>query len=152
MDTAHDSTPDTPTPGPRGDLRALDRLVGTWDLSAESAGTVRYEWMDGGHFLLQHVNMSSEGEPAATGVEFIGHWRPYGEEADPMIRSRFYGSSGDTLDYVYEVDGDTLTIWAGDVGSPAYYRGRFSADDRTLDGSWVYPGGGGYHSIATKRD
>ena len=29
-------------------LRTLDRLVGTWDVSGESAGTVRYEWMDGG--------------------------------------------------------------------------------------------------------
>ena len=24
-----------------------------------------------------------------------------------------------TLDYVYEVDGDTLTIWGGEKGSPA---------------------------------
>jgi hypothetical protein len=55
-----------------------------------------------------------------------------------------------TLDYVYEIDGDTLTIWSGEKGSPAYYRGTFSADGNTLTGSWVYPSGGGYDAVSTK--
>ena len=29
-------------------LRALDRLVGTWELSGDVGGTVTYEWMEGG--------------------------------------------------------------------------------------------------------
>ncbi|WP_079573683.1 hypothetical protein [Krasilnikoviella flava] len=52
---------------------------------------------------------------------------------------------------VYELTDDTLTIWAGAKGSPAYFEGTFSADGRTLDGEWVYPGGGGYRSVMTRR-
>ena len=33
-------------PEPSPDLRSLDRLVGTWDLSEDMRGTVTYEWMD----------------------------------------------------------------------------------------------------------
>jgi hypothetical protein len=53
-----------------------------------------------------------------------------------------------TLDYVYELEGDALKIWAGEKGSPAYYEGTFGGD--TLSGEWVYPGGGGYTSTATR--
>lgn len=55
-----------------------------------------------------------------------------------------------TLDYVYEVDGDILTIWGGEKGSPAYYQGRFSTDGNILTGGWVYPRGGGYEAISTR--
>jgi hypothetical protein len=51
---------------------------------------------------------------------------------------------------VYELDGDTLTIWAGERGSPAYYKGTFSADGNSCAGAWVYPGGGGYESTMTR--
>jgi hypothetical protein len=55
-----------------------------------------------------------------------------------------------TLDYVYEIEGDTLTIWGGERGSPAYYTGQFSKDGNTLTGGWVYPGGGGYKAVSTR--
>lgn len=48
----------TPTPNP--DLRSLDRLVGTWQVSGEAQGTVTYEWMEGGFFLIQHVDLQHE--------------------------------------------------------------------------------------------
>ena len=41
---------------------------------------------------------------------------------------------GDTLDYVYELEGDTLTIWAGEKGSLAYAKGTFSEDGNTGSG------------------
>ena len=65
-------------------------------------------------------------------------------------RGRFYDSTGNTLDYVYELDGDTLTIWGGAKGSPAYYRGTFSPDGTAVTGEWTYPGGGGYRSTMTR--
>jgi hypothetical protein len=76
--------------------------------------------------------------------------KSFGEEPGEDVKSRFFGNMGDTLDYVYEVDGNILTIWGGDRGSPAYYRGEFSPDGNTLTGCWVYPGGGGYDSTATR--
>ena len=55
-----------------------------------------------------------------------------------------------TPDYVYEIDGDTLTIWGGEKGSPASYRSQFSKDGSVNAGAWVYPGGGGYKSTMTR--
>ena len=37
---------------PSSDLRRLDRLVGTWELSGDVQGRVTYEWMEGGFFLI----------------------------------------------------------------------------------------------------
>jgi hypothetical protein len=136
-----------PTPGP--DLRALDRLVGTWTISGGAQGTAAYEWMEGGFFLLQRVELERHGMKVK-GMEVIGHERPFGAEPSADIRSRFYDNMGNTLDYVYELEGDTLTIWGGEKGSPAYYQGRFSEDGDTITGAWVYPGGGGYESTATR--
>lgn len=67
--------------------------------------------------------------------------------ADPA--ETHYDSQGNTLDYVYEVEGDTLTIWGGEKGSPADFRGTFSADGNVNDDEWVYTGGGGYQSTMT---
>ena len=151
MSHEHQQATDSfPKATPNPDLKALDRLVGTWTLSGDTHGTVTYEWMEGGFFLLQHVNLDQDGQPTR-GLEVIGHRQRYGETPSPDICSRFYGfGNGATLDYVYEVAGDTLTIWSGERGSPAYYRGTFSPDGDTLEGRWVYPGGGGYASTATR--
>jgi hypothetical protein len=139
----------TPQPTPSAALRRLDRLVGEWTLSGGVEGTVRYEWMDGEFFLLQHVDLEQDGQKI-TGMEVIGNLRPFGEEPSADVHSRFYDSTGNSLDYVYEIEDDTLTIWSGGRGSPAYFRGTFSEDDQTMTGAWVYPGGGGYDSRMTR--
>lgn len=125
-------------------LRTLDRLVGTWKITGGSTGTVTYRWMEGAPFLIQDVDLDSESGPTK-GMEVIGQLRPFMGEPSEDIWSRYYGSSGETFDYVYELEGDTLTIWGGQKGSPAYYRGTFDGD--TVTGAWHYPGGGGYDSV-----
>jgi hypothetical protein len=136
-----------PTPDP--DLKRLDKLVGTWTVSGGAHGKVTYEWMEGGFFLMQHVDLEQDGQKIK-GMEIIGHLRPFGAAPSDEIRSRYYDTMGNTLDYVYEIDGNTLTIWAGEKGSPAYYTGTFSDDGHTCTGNWVYPGGGGYESTMTR--
>ena len=140
-----DRTPppvDPSLPYPSPGLQRLDRLVGTWQVSGpEIEGEVIYEWMEGRHFLVQRFDLVHAGRPT-TGIEIIGHLRRFGEAPSADLHSRVYDTAGNTLDYVYEVDGDTLTIWGGERGSPAYYRGTFSADGDTNAGAWVYPGGG----------
>jgi hypothetical protein len=137
------------TPNP--DLKSLDQLVGTWKVSGPDIdGKVWYEWMEGGFFMLQHVDFVHGGWKIK-GIEIIGHFQPFGEEPSKDIKSRFYSFlDGMTLDYVYEVDGDTLTIWGGEKGSPAYYKGKWSDDGNTNSGGWVYPGGGGYEATMTR--
>ena len=137
-------------PKPNPDLKSLDRLIGTWKQAGELKGEITYEWVEGGFFLLQHVDFI-HGENKIKGMEIIGHESTFGSEPSMEIKSRFYSFlDGMTLDYVYEMEGDTLTIWGGEKGSPAYYKGTFSADGNTLTGEWVYPGGGGYQSTSTR--
>lgn len=138
------------TPAPGEAVAALDRLVGEWTVTGGAEGVIRYEWMPGRFFLLQHVELAQFGQ-SVTGIEVIGNLHPFGEPVGADVVSRFYDSMGNTLDYVYELDGDTLTIWAGTKDSPAYFRGNFSDGDRVLDGEWIYPGGGGYASTMTRR-
>ncbi|MFC9970829.1 hypothetical protein ACFVH6_07995 [Spirillospora sp. NPDC127200] len=138
---------DTQQPSP--EVKALDRLVGTWKVTGGVEGTVRYEWMPGRFFLIQHVDLTQFGEPV-TGMEIIGNLRPFGEPTGADVMSRYYDSTGNTFDYVYEMIGDELTIWGGAKGSPAYFRGTFNAEGTVLSGEWVYPGGGGYASTMTR--
>ena len=84
-------------PQPNPDLRSLDKLIGTWKVSGEASGTVRYERVEGGFFLLQHVELGR-----SRGLEVIGHEHRYGEEPSADIKSRYYGfGEGETLDYTY---------------------------------------------------
>lgn len=137
-------------PKPNPDLKSLDRLIGTWKQSGEVEGEITYEWAEGGFFLIQHVDLMQYGN-RIKGIEVIGHESIFGAEPSTEIKSRFYSFlDGMTLDYVYEMEDDTLTIWGGQKGSPAYYKGMFSKDGNTLTGSWVYPGGGGYEAVSTK--
>jgi hypothetical protein len=133
------------------DLKSLDRLIGTWQLGEDTTGTVTYEWLPGGHFLVQNFDLTVH-DHTVTGIEVIGHLKPFGEEPSDEIWSRAFDNAGNTLDYVYEVTGDTLTIWAGEKHSPAFYRGEFSADGRTNVGEWTYPDGGGYRSSMTRTE
>jgi hypothetical protein len=138
---------------PSTDLENLDRLVGTWKVSdptGEGAvdGQVSYEWLEGGFFLIQRVDLLQDGQ-RTRGIEVIGHERPFGGETGADVVSRYYDNAGNTLDYVYEIDGDTLTIWGGQKGSPAYFRGTFDHDGDTLTGEWVWPDGG-YASSMTR--
>ncbi len=138
--------PEQQLPTPNPDLKSLDRLVGTWEVSGGAQGTVSYEWMEGGFFLIQHVELNQK----TKGMEIIGHEQKFGAEPSQDIKSRYYDNMGCTFDYVYELEGDTLIIWGGEKGSPAYYKGTFSSDGNTITGDWVYPGGGGYSSVSKR--
>ena len=127
---------------PNPDLRSFERLVGTWRVSGDATGQVRYEWLDGGFFLMQHFDLVHGGR-AIKGIEIIGHLHPFEGEPTGDIRTRVYSfSDGLTLDYVYELEGDTLTIWGGMKGSPSFYRGTFAEGGDTVTGGWQWPGGG----------
>jgi hypothetical protein len=136
-------------PNPDPDLKSLDVLVGNWEISGDAQGQATFEWMEGGFFLIQHVDVEQYGQ-RIKGIEIIGHEREFGAEPSEDIKSRFYDTMGNTLDYVYEVEGNTLTIWGGEKGSPAYYQGTFSDNFNVVRGNWVYPDGGGYTSTMTR--
>lgn len=144
-----DMTTQPATVEPSEELRKLDRMVGTWRISGGAEGTIRFEWLPGGFFLLQHVDLVQDGH-RIRGIEVIGHERPFGGEPSKEIKSRFYDADGNTLDYVYEVGEDgTLTIWGGEKGSPAYCTSTLSENGDTVTATWVWPGGG-YQTVGTR--
>jgi NAD(P)-dependent dehydrogenase (short-subunit alcohol dehydrogenase family) len=55
---------------------------------------------------------------------------------------RLSETDGLTLDYVYELDGRTLTIWFMRKDSDNRYKGTFSKDGKAFKGAWAWPGGG----------
>ena len=137
-------------PKPYAGLRSLDRLVGTWNVSGpDIKGQVRFEWLEGGFFLVQHVDVEHDGRKIK-GIEIIGYKREFGAtKPSKDIRSHWFGNTGETLAYVYEVDNNTLTIWGGEKGSPAYYKGKWNDNGDMNTGAWVWPGGG-YESTMTR--
>lgn len=134
---------------PSDKVKMLERLVGTWELSGDSTGTVTYRWMEGGFFLIQDIDITVFGS-SVKAVEYIGHLHPFGQEQSEDIWSRVYDTQGNTLDYVYELEGNELTIWGGEKGSPAYFKGTFTDND-TNEGAWTYPGGGGYSTTMKRK-
>jgi hypothetical protein len=76
------------SPGPNPDLKSLDRLVGT-KVSGEAQGEIRYEWEEGGFFLVQHFDLNHDGH-MIKGIEVIGHLQGLGEEPGQEFRTRVY--------------------------------------------------------------
>lgn len=116
------STTQPQPPQPDPDLRRLDRLLGTWNVSGGAQGRVTYEWMEGGFFLLQHVELEQDGQKVR-GIEIIGHERQFGAEPSqeitsgtPRLRVRATGAIPHDL--------------GRREGSPAYSQGRFGDDGR----------------------
>lgn len=122
---------------PYAALRQLDRLVGTWEVSGSFfQGTISFEWMEGGFFLVQRVD-GRAGERTIRGVEYIGY-----DEDTQTLRSHYMDIHGATFTYTWAVDGDAIRIWFGDQGSDNFFEGRFCEDGRSYSGSWQWPGGG----------
>ncbi len=55
---------------PHPDLKSLEKLVGTWNLSGDTQGQITYEWMEGGFFLMQQVDFEHDGH-RIKGLEII---------------------------------------------------------------------------------
>jgi hypothetical protein len=118
-------------------------LVGRWKLTGGADGEIRFDWMDGGHFLIQHFDLLMFHGGRVRGMEVIGHLHRLHEEPSKEIWTRVYSAlDGLTLDYVYERNGRKLTIWFMKKDSDNRYVGTFSKDGNSFHGAWKWPGGG----------
>ena len=126
-------------------MHTLDRLVGSWSVDGPgSQGTVHYAWFKGDAFLVQTVDLTGAEGEITRGVEYIG-WDPESR----TLRSHYFGSAGEILEYTYDITGDTMSIWFGDSDSPAGFIGTFDASGDRNTGAWHWPGGG-YESNMTR--
>lgn len=137
--------------GPHPPLRALDVMVGVWDLAGrdfttnqEIRGQSTFDWLEGGLFLVHRFSFDYAGR-AFTGVEYIG----YDERSEYLKTHVFSNQSPGPLKYTWDVDEHTFTNWFGDVGAHNHYKGKFSEDRNTLTGQWEWLGGG-YKAVMTR--
>jgi hypothetical protein len=94
-------------PEPNPDLKSLERLVSTWEMSGGIQGRVTFEWMEGGFFLIQHVDLEQHGQKIK-GIEIIGHERPFGAEPSEEIKSQSLASTATRA-----TPSTTSTNWRG---------------------------------------
>jgi hypothetical protein len=61
--TTNEVQPNEQPPEPSLDLKNLgNRLVGAWEVSGDTQGRVTFEWMEGGFFLIQRVELEQYGQ------------------------------------------------------------------------------------------
>ncbi len=132
------------------DFKSLEKLIGTWKTSGGVQGEITFERMEGGFFLVQHVDLERDGHKIR-GIEIIGQDQTNEAETGAEFKSRFYNFlDGTTLNYVYEPEDDnTFTLWMEEKGSSGYMKGKISEDGNAFRGEWIYPGGG-YKATGTK--
>jgi hypothetical protein len=132
-----------PREQPHPELRQLDRMVGEWRASGGFHGVVAFEWMEGGFFLIQHVDAHGSGDQIK-GTEYIGY-----DEDTQTLRSHYMDTRGANFTYTWQLDGDTIRIWFGEKDSDSYFKGRFAEDGESYAGAWHWPGGG-YEATLTR--
>jgi len=115
----------------------LEPFIGTWrntgtmfDESGKEAGkmtaTDRYEWLDGGFFVLHHVE-GNLGDEEIRLLEVIGV-----QGKDGQVIARFFDNRGMTGEQTYVLKGRSFTV----DGPQQRFRGEFDADFQTLEGLW----------------
>jgi hypothetical protein len=95
--------------------------------------------MEGGCFLIQR-GWSRRAGAEQRYLQIIGHDRIPGSEPADAITGRLYTDHGDTLAYVCELDGDTMTIWMGETGSPRRVHQDVQRRRQNDRGGWESPG------------
>ena len=123
-------------------LQAFDVLIGTWATEATHPlvdevvpGSVAFEWLEGGHFLIQRSRNDHGLFPDAIGV--IG-----APEAGDGLVMEYFDSRGVRRTYGVSLDEGVLRMWRNHPG----FDQRFSAtlEPDTFEGQWQVaetPGG-----------
>ena len=124
-------------------LDSLNVLVGTWNVAGETQGQLRFEWLEGERFLVQHVDLD-----AFAGVEIIGY-----DDDNACLRSHFFSSEGSVVHYVYEITDQSLWIEIDSGARKGEFLGDFTDDFNTIVGSWEWTENGraiGYDATVTR--
>jgi hypothetical protein len=104
-------------------LEPFEALIGTWDTAAKHrlvdevvSGTTTFEWLEGGHFIVQRAHSDHELFP--DGMSVIG--AP--ETGDGLVLE-YFDSRGVRRTYRVSLDGGVWRMWRDQPG----FDQRFSA-------------------------
>ena len=109
-------------------LESFDALIGTWATEATHpqfdgvvAGTLTFEWLEGGHFLVQRSRNEHEAFPDAICV--IG--AP--EDGDGLVME-YFDSRGVRRTYGISLDDGVLRMWRDHSGFDQRFSARLGPD------------------------
>lgn len=127
-------------PQPDPALKRLDRLVGTWSMKGHLVGSdveniiglARFQWLEGGFFLQQDVEIDFAGMFKVISRELIG----YDPESKAFASHVFSNMSPLALPYKWDVQGNTLKISVSYGALDATFEGKFSRDGKSFSGGW----------------
>jgi hypothetical protein len=115
-------------------LEPFDALVGEWDTEATHPsvegsvpGSTTFEWLEGGHFLVQRSR--THHEPFPDGISVIG--AP--ESGDGLVME-YFDSRGVRRTYGVSIENGTLRIWRDDPDFAQRFRAVLGRD--AFDGLW----------------
>lgn len=127
-------------PRPDPALKRLDRLVGTWTMKGHLLGSdveniigkATFQWLDGGFFMQQDVEIDFAGMMKIKSRELIG----YDPETKAFASNVFSNMSPAPLPYKWDLQDDTLTISVFYGPLDATFKGMFSKDGMSFSGGW----------------
>ena len=128
---------------PNPALKNLDRLVGTWAISGEAHGYVSFNWMEGGFFMVQDIDLIG-----TKGIEFIGY-----EKDSGTLKSHYFDNKGQVLECSYDVSKTEYTVSVDMSVLKGNFCGKFGNQGNTITGRWEWIKDGkemGYQVIMTK--
>ena len=123
-------------PAPDPALKRLERLVGSWTIKGRTLdsdednifGKVTFEWLPGGFFLQQRIEMDFAGFIEIQSLELIG----YDPETEAFSSLVYSNLSGAPLPYKWDLRDDVLRIST----EASKFEGAFSEDGNTFSGGW----------------
>lgn len=136
---AGDQTPQQ-LPQPAPELRELDFLVGTWTMKGHLVGSeeenivgqATFEWLPGGFFMSQRVQLDFAGMFAIESLELIGH----NPETGTFSSYVFSNMSPQPLPYEWEVSEGSIRITVSHGPLDATFTGHVGDDRNTYSGGW----------------
>jgi uncharacterized protein DUF1579 len=137
-DDTYDQAAAGQLPGPDPALKQLDRFVGTWAIGGRTvgadrddvAGRLTFEWLPGGFFLQQRVQIDFQGMDVR-GLEIIGY-----DPATGRFPSTVYSNLlGVPIPYEYDVQGERVTIRT-ELAGGATFTGVWADDGESMSGGW----------------
>jgi hypothetical protein len=143
------------SPKPDPALKRLDRLVGRWTMKGHMLnsdeenilGEATFQWLEGGFFMQQDVEIDFAGMFRIKSRELIG----YDAETETFASKVYSNMSPLPLPYKWDLQGDTLTISVSYGPLDASFQGTFGKDGRSFSGGWR-PNPGADESINVPYD
>jgi hypothetical protein len=140
MADTNDNPQDQGMPQPDPALKRLDRLVGTWSMKGHLVGSeeeniigqATFQWLEGGFFMQQDVEIDFAGSLKIKSRELIG----YDPETKAFSSFVYSNLSPTPLPYKWDLQGDTLTISVAYGPLDATFQSTFSQDGESFSGGW----------------